>query len=79
MVRARDLECGIVEIRDCDLRKEYPPVQASVTLSILTLQFTPIEYRQAPPLLGEHTEAVLRELLGKSDGEIARLRANGVI
>jgi tRNA (cmo5U34)-methyltransferase len=40
------IECGIVEIRDCDLRKEYPPVQASVTLSILTLQFTPIEYRQ---------------------------------
>jgi tRNA (cmo5U34)-methyltransferase len=40
------LDCGIVEIRDADLRKEYPPAQASVTLSILTLQFTPIEYRQ---------------------------------
>jgi hypothetical protein len=39
-------ECGIVEIRECDLRKEYPPVQASVTLSILTLQLVAIEYRQ---------------------------------
>lgn len=29
-----------------DLRKEYPQEKASVTLSVLTLQFTPIEYRQ---------------------------------
>jgi tRNA (cmo5U34)-methyltransferase len=40
------LECGIVDIRELDLRRDYPPAQASVTLSVLTLQFTPIEYRQ---------------------------------
>ena len=40
---------------------------------------TPLEYRLAPPLLGEHTEEVLRGLLGKSDAEIARLRAAKVI
>ena len=40
---------------------------------------TPIEYRLAPPLLGEHTAEVLRVLLGKSEAEIARLRAAGVI
>jgi glutaryl-CoA transferase len=40
---------------------------------------TPLEYRLAPPLLGEHTEEVLRGVLGKSDGEIARLRAAKVI
>ena len=40
---------------------------------------TPIEYRLAPPLLGQHTEEVLRSLLGKSEAEIARLRAAGVI
>ncbi|HEX3640181.1 MAG TPA: methyltransferase domain-containing protein [Ktedonobacteraceae bacterium] len=33
-------------IRSLDLRKDYPPEKASVTLSILTLQFVPIEYRQ---------------------------------
>jgi tRNA (cmo5U34)-methyltransferase len=40
------IDCGIVDIRHMDLRKEYPPVSASVTLAVLTLQFTPIEYRQ---------------------------------
>ncbi len=32
-----------------------------------------------PPLLGQQTEAVLRDLLGKTDEEIARLRADRVI
>lgn len=34
------------DILDLDLRDAYPHVPASVTLSILTLQFVPIEYRQ---------------------------------
>ncbi len=41
------IACGVVDIRNCDLRREYPPARASVTLAILTLQFVPIEYRQA--------------------------------
>jgi crotonobetainyl-CoA:carnitine CoA-transferase CaiB-like acyl-CoA transferase len=40
---------------------------------------TPLEYRLPPPLLGEHTEEVLRGLLGKSEAEIARLRAEETI
>jgi crotonobetainyl-CoA:carnitine CoA-transferase CaiB-like acyl-CoA transferase len=40
---------------------------------------TPIEYGHAPPLLGEHTGQVLRELLGKTEAEIAALRAARVI
>lgn len=36
----------IVDIRELDLRTDYPPVYSSITLCILTLQFTPIEYRQ---------------------------------
>ncbi len=39
---------------------------------------TPIDYRRAPPLLGQDTEAVLREL-GHSDEAIAALRAADVI
>jgi tRNA (cmo5U34)-methyltransferase len=40
------INCGIVDIKELDLRTDYPPVNASVTLAVLTLQFTPIEYRQ---------------------------------
>ncbi|TMG74023.1 MAG: CoA transferase [Betaproteobacteria bacterium] len=39
---------------------------------------TPIQYRQAPPLLGEHTNELLRAL-GKNEAEISRLRAEKVI
>lgn len=40
------IQCGVVDIRALDLRKSYPGLQASVTLAVLTIQFTPIEYRQ---------------------------------
>jgi len=39
---------------------------------------TAIEYRRGPPVLGEHTDEVLRSL-GKNQDEIARLRSAGVI
>jgi len=32
-----------------------------------------------PPLLGEHTGEILGDLLGKSESEIAQLRADRVI
>jgi crotonobetainyl-CoA:carnitine CoA-transferase CaiB-like acyl-CoA transferase len=40
---------------------------------------TPIVHDRAPPLLGEHTEEVLRDLLGLAAEEIAALRADGAI
>lgn len=39
------IACGVVSIREMDLRHQFPPERASVILSVLTLQFTPIEYR----------------------------------
>ena len=36
---------GTVSILNMDLRREFPASPASVILSVLTLQFTPIEYR----------------------------------
>ncbi len=40
---------------------------------------TPVSYRQAPPLLGEHTDEVLREWLGYSADTIAVLRNEDAI
>jgi tRNA (cmo5U34)-methyltransferase len=46
MRKAAKEEVPFAEILDLDLRKSYPRTRASVTLSVLTLQFIPIEYRQ---------------------------------
>lgn len=35
--------------------------------------------RRPPPLLGEHTEDVLREMVGMSDEEIQDLKKQGVV
>ena len=40
---------------------------------------TPVSYELAPPLLGEHTDEVLREWLGYSDELIAELRESAAV
>lgn len=63
----------IIDIEHRDIgRLQMPnvPVRFSGTPAAVTLP---------PPLLGEHTEAVLTELLGKSKDEIDKLRADGAI
>ncbi|MNJ68434.1 Succinyl-CoA:(R)-benzylsuccinate CoA-transferase subunit BbsF [compost metagenome] len=47
--------------------------------SPIRLSETPVEYRRAPPLLGEHTEVVLGDVLGLDAGEVQRLRSAGVL
>src|SRR5205823_2452081 len=42
---ARELSTGRMSLLDLDLRTEYPDVRVTLTLSVLTLQFVPIEYR----------------------------------
>ena len=40
------IKVNLMQVMKADLRKGCPPVRASLIMSILTLQFTPIEYRQ---------------------------------
>jgi crotonobetainyl-CoA:carnitine CoA-transferase CaiB-like acyl-CoA transferase len=40
---------------------------------------TPISYDLPPPVLGQHTDEVLRDTLGMSDAQIAQLHADGVL
>lgn len=47
--------------------------------SPIRLSETPVEYRRAPPLLGEHTEAVLGDVLGMDADAVGRLRSAGVL
>lgn len=52
---------------------------AALVRNPIRMSGTPPEIRTAPPTLGEHTEAVLRDLLGYDDAAIAALRARSVI
>ena len=47
--------------------------------SPIRLSGTPVEYRNAPPLLGEHTQQVLEQVLGLKPGAVEALRCNGVL
>jgi crotonobetainyl-CoA:carnitine CoA-transferase CaiB-like acyl-CoA transferase len=47
--------------------------------SPLRLSGTPADYRLPPPLLGEHTEEILKAVLAMQPAEIERLRAAKVI
>jgi len=47
--------------------------------SPLRLSRTPPEYRSAPPLLGQHTEEILEQVLAIQPAEIARLRREKII
>jgi len=50
-----------------------------VVASPMRLSATPVEYRYAPPLLGQHNEEIYRGLLGMSAAELEQLKAGGVV
>ncbi|MEQ6327926.1 CaiB/BaiF CoA-transferase family protein [Pseudomonas chengduensis] len=64
------------------LRLDLPNALGSSTPQVaspLRLSATPVTYRSAPPLLGQHTDSLLQKLLGMSETQIAELREAGVI
>ncbi len=69
-VRARDMVVAL------DHEKAGPILVTGVPIK---LSETPGKVRSAPPQLGEHTLSVLSGLLGKTNEELERLRASGVL
>lgn len=70
------------QVRARGLRLDLPNALGSSTPQVaspLRLSATPVAYCSAPPLLGQHTEALLRRLLDMSEGQVAELREAGVI
>jgi crotonobetainyl-CoA:carnitine CoA-transferase CaiB-like acyl-CoA transferase len=58
----------------------HPKAGALRVLGVpIRLHGTPGKAAAAPPLLGQHTERVLRRVLGLGKAEIARLRQGGVV
>jgi formyl-CoA transferase len=92
LLEAQGVPCGPIndldevfeneQVRARGMQVELPhPVAGKVKLvrSPMKMSATPATSEQAPPLLGQHTEEVLAEVLGKSGEEIAGLRARGVL
>jgi crotonobetainyl-CoA:carnitine CoA-transferase CaiB-like acyl-CoA transferase len=70
-VKARDM---VVEIPHSATGKPERYIASPIKLS-----GTPVEYRRGAPMVGEHTEEVLGEMLGLDEAAVAKLRAHGVV
>jgi len=69
-----------VQHRGMQLELDHPVAgKVASVANPIKLSDTPVEYQQAPPMLGEHTNTVLSSLLGLSDQDLDLLRSRGVI
>jgi formyl-CoA transferase len=69
-----------VKARGMQVELPHPEAGAvPLVRSPMRMSGLPTTSKLAPPLLGQHTDEVLREVLGKSGEEIAALRAQKVI
>ncbi|MDH3449557.1 MAG: CoA transferase, partial [Gammaproteobacteria bacterium] len=69
-----------VNYRGLRLELEHPAAgRVASVANPIRLSATPIEYRLAPPLLGQHTDEVLNRFLALDDAKIASLREAGVV
>lgn len=59
---------------------EHPHnTKVELVASPLKLSLTPVQQKHAPPLLGQHTQEVLKEILSLSDSEITQLKIDQII
>ena len=86
-LEAADVPCGPINkleevfaepqiaARDMVVTMPHPTAgEVKLVGNPIKLSRTPVDYRSAPPLLGEQTEAVLGELGGLTEAEIRRLQ-----
>jgi len=69
-----------VQARGVRIEAEHPVAgKLPMVASPMRFSGTPLEHKVAPPVLGQHTDEVLRTVLGKDAAAIARLREAGAI
>ncbi|MFB9242502.1 CaiB/BaiF CoA transferase family protein [Massilia antarctica] len=69
-----------VKARGVAIEMDHPAAgKVKLVRSPMKMSLTPAQADLPPPMLGQHTDEVLRDLLGRSDEEIAALRAKGAI
>lgn len=91
-LQAVDIPCGPInniaqalnnpQVKHRGMSFELPHPQAACVPQIASpfhFSKTPVRYHQAPPLLGEHSDSVLKKILHLNDNEIHLLRQKGII
>ena len=69
-----------VKARGVAIEMDHPAAgKVKLVASPMKLSATPAQADRPPPMLGQHTDEVLRDVLGRSDAEIAALRGKGVL
>jgi crotonobetainyl-CoA:carnitine CoA-transferase CaiB-like acyl-CoA transferase len=70
-----------VQARGMTVRMPHAATPDGVTViaNPVRLSATPPDYRIPPPVLGEHTDAILKSRLGLDDAALAELRGKGII
>ncbi len=69
-----------VQARGVRLDLPHPAIGSAPSVANpIKYSATPIAYRSAPPMLGADTDEVLREILGVTPSEIARMHTAGIV
>ncbi len=71
-----------VQAREMEIEMDHPAAGGEPVKMIgspIKMSGTPVSYRRTPPMLGEHTDEVLEEMLGLDSAACAELREKGVI
>lgn len=70
-----------IKARGMTIEMQHPQSSAPIKLVGNPLHFseTPVSYRLPPPVMGAHTDEVLKNLLGMKDAALAALKATKII
>lgn len=69
-----------VQAREVAIELPHPKAgKVKLVRNPIRMSATPATSDKAPPLLGQHTDEVLRDVLGRSESDIAALRDKGVL
>jgi crotonobetainyl-CoA:carnitine CoA-transferase CaiB-like acyl-CoA transferase len=69
-----------VKARGLRIELDHPAgSKAPMVRSPMRFSETQLEFKIPPPMLGQHTEEILRDELGRSQADIAKLRNDGIV
>ena len=70
----------IAEAREMFVKLEHPTAgKMKIAGNQIKMSSTPVQFKRPAPLLGQHTDEILKELMGFGDEQIRQLREDGAL